>query len=319
MTESFQRIFNVEIRAPKAGGSARSVRVVASSAAIDSYDEIIEQDWDLSRYEKNPVVLWNHNRTYGDDPKAKLPIGFATDVAVEDGKLVATLNFVDEKANPLAELVFQGFQQGSLRAVSVGFLPKDYRLEKRDGRDVYVLAGNELHEISAVPVPANPEAVLRSAHLEELRALGASREPEKEENMKIEEELAATKTSLAGAEKGLAEARLEVKTLQMQNAKLVEERDAALAREKAATEVALDAEVSKLVGVKISPAEKDDFVELARSNRPLFERMVKQRSDLKLLGASTLGSEGLVERKVHSAGDDDLSGDLNAIEKEARN
>lgn len=171
MNELFRRSYGLTVRAQK--DEARSVDVVASSTALDGYGEIVAQDWDLRRYEANPVVLYGHN-SWG------MPIGHASNVRVEGEKLLATLNFVDARANPLAEQVWQGILQGSLRAVSVGFRSKKGSMQNIDGRDVFVLAGNELMEISVVPIPANPEAIAQEAKAfnDQLRALVArSQEP----------------------------------------------------------------------------------------------------------------------------------------------
>lgn len=166
MNELFRRSYGMTVRAQK--DETRSVDVVASSTAIDGYGEIVAQDWDLRRYEANPVVLYGHN-------SYSLPIGHASNVRVDGDKLVATLNFVDARANPLAEQVWQGILQGSLRAVSVGFRSKKGSMQNIDGKDVFVLAGNELMEISVVPIPANPEAVAQEARAfnDQLRALVA--------------------------------------------------------------------------------------------------------------------------------------------------
>ena len=64
----------------------------------------------------------------------------------------ATLHFVDAEANPLAERVFQGVRQQSIRAVSVGFLPRHVAEEMVDGREFYRLSDNELYEISLCPM-----------------------------------------------------------------------------------------------------------------------------------------------------------------------
>jgi HK97 family phage prohead protease len=143
------------LRIRRSTKESRSIDVVASTDAVDSYGEIVEQSWDLKRYLANPVVLFAHN-------SRELPIGTARDVKLEGGALVATLDFVSAEANPKAEQVWQLIQQGALRAVSVGFRSRTVRAEKRDGKEVYVLADNELHEISVVPIPANPEAVARA-------------------------------------------------------------------------------------------------------------------------------------------------------------
>jgi HK97 family phage prohead protease len=148
---------------------SRSIDVVASTNALDSHGTILEQTWDLSRYEQNPVVLWAHNSGLG---QAEPPIGYASNVRVETGQLKATVTFVDAAASPLAERVWAGVKQKSIRGLSVGFRSRTSRIEQRDGKDVLVLSDNELFEISFVPVPSNSEtlAAMRARALEEAKA-----------------------------------------------------------------------------------------------------------------------------------------------------
>jgi HK97 family phage prohead protease len=159
-----RRTFGYDVRAGSINEAKRSVRVVASTTAIDSYSELVKQDWDLRRYRANPVVLYAHNAVGLCGPaEDTLPIGYASDVAVVAGRLEATINFVSEKATPMAEMVWRGVLEGSLRAVSVGFRPGKTDTEYlADGSSVEVLSENDLFEISVVPLPANPEAVARS-------------------------------------------------------------------------------------------------------------------------------------------------------------
>lgn len=143
---------------------SRSVEVVASTASLDSHGTVLEQKWDLTRYEANPVVLWAHNSGLG---QAEPPIGYASDVRVESGQLKAKVTFVDAEASPLAERVWAGVKQKSIRGLSVGFRSRSSRVEQRDGKDIVVLSDNELFEISFVPVPSNSEtlAALRACAL----------------------------------------------------------------------------------------------------------------------------------------------------------
>ena len=141
----------------------RSATFVASTDAIDSYGEIVEQVWDLARYRANPIVLYGHQ-------SRELPIGMCTAVGVSGGKLECTIQFATANQNPVAERVWQLVQAQILRAVSVGFAPRTVRRETRDGKEVTVLSDNELHEISVVTIPANPEALAK------MKALGP-REP----------------------------------------------------------------------------------------------------------------------------------------------
>jgi HK97 family phage prohead protease len=210
MNELLHLNYSFETR--KASDETRSVDVVASSMAIDSYGEIVLQDWDLARFMRNPVVLYGHNS--GD-----LPIGHASNVRLEDGKLLATLNLVDEKANPMAERVWQGIKQGSLRAVSVGFYTKNKPAALEiDGKAVLALSGNELLEISVVPIPANPEAVaLAAKSLEAIRSLAraAKKDPDMSKAINIalalsadadEASALAAVAALKGLEKDLCQA-----------------------------------------------------------------------------------------------------------------
>lgn len=144
------------VRAASLNEASRSIEVVASTDTPDAYGDVLDQStWKLDRYRANPVVLWAHKQS-------ELPIGTASDVKFVAGTgLVATLTFVSEALNPQAERVWQQIKAGVLRAVSVGFMPSDYRMETRSGRDVWVLSGLELFEISVCPVPANPDTLAR--------------------------------------------------------------------------------------------------------------------------------------------------------------
>ena len=109
----------------------RTADFVASTDALDSHGDIVEQDWVLDHFKANPVILYGHN-------SRDLPIGQATYVGVEMGSLMVTVKFASAEANPMAEQVWRLVQERVLRAVSVGFKPTDGRYEMRDGREVFV-------------------------------------------------------------------------------------------------------------------------------------------------------------------------------------
>ena len=101
----------------------------------------------------------------------------------EPGQLLARLEFAPtEFASQVAALYRSGYQQG----VSVGFRPLRYE-ERRDARTGAFLGirflEQELLEVSAVPVPANRQA-LRRESFDRLRTSGG---------VKVEEVLAALK------------------------------------------------------------------------------------------------------------------------------
>lgn len=130
------------------------VGVVGSTDAVDRYGEVIDQEsWDLTHYRKNPVILWAHNLTSGED---RPPIGRAVDVKIENNQLVFSIQF--DMADPFAADIFRKYKEKFLNAFSVGFMP--HKIERSsDNNEPPVLKDNELFELSCVPVPANPEAL----------------------------------------------------------------------------------------------------------------------------------------------------------------
>lgn len=122
------------------------VGVVGSTGVIDRQGESLNpMGWLLESYQKNPVIMWAHDYR-------QLPVGKAEKVWIEDGKLMFNVKFAD---TPMAKDVFDLFKGGFLNAFSVGFIPKEL-----DSTGEFTYAKQELLELSVVPVPANPEALL---------------------------------------------------------------------------------------------------------------------------------------------------------------
>lgn len=120
--------------------------VIGSTGQIDRQGESINpKGWSLENFKKNPIILFGHDYY-------SLPIGKALKVWVEDGKLMFTIKF---SSKPFAQDVFDLIKEGMLNAVSVGFIPL-----KWDEKGDYTFAEQELLELSVVPVPANPEALI---------------------------------------------------------------------------------------------------------------------------------------------------------------
>lgn len=157
--------------------------VVGSTEVLDRAGDIIRQDgWDLKNFMKNRVILWGHN-VRQDRP----PIGKAIKVWLE-GKTTRTKKLMfdiqfDLKDSFAAE-IYRKVVEGFVNTVSVGFIP----LEREDN----VYTKNELLELSFVPVPANPEAVvtLRSAGLEpvQLKDLYSAKSDEEVEELLDEDQ-----------------------------------------------------------------------------------------------------------------------------------
>mgnify|MGYP006143700653 CR=1 FL=1 len=141
----------------------RQVEFVISTEAVDSYGTVFRSDgWDLSRFEKNPIVLYGH-RSFDGNPDYIIGTG---EVFREDKQLIGKVTFEDETVNPLAEKVFRKVQSGTLRMASIGATPtQGHWGTKEAGEDPEVLYFDrqELLEFSIVPIGSNPDALKRNA------------------------------------------------------------------------------------------------------------------------------------------------------------
>lgn len=135
----------------------KTVTVIASDETLDRMrDRIDPKGWDLKNYKRNPVVLIDHTHSI------HALVGKA-DVAVEGDKLKATITLADPERVPAAGLVQALLDAGALRSVSVGFQAKKTELIRDDNNEPtggFHFRKQELLEISFVPVPANPNALL---------------------------------------------------------------------------------------------------------------------------------------------------------------
>lgn len=130
--------------------------VTLSDGSVDRHGDTISPDgWKLDAYKANPVLLWAHD-------SHSLPIGQTLNARVESLKLRGEMSFAKHDfAKDVKDLV----DAKILRAVSVGFAPKKYEEAKdRDDGDSWFPPLNfleqELLELSVVPVPANPNALI---------------------------------------------------------------------------------------------------------------------------------------------------------------
>jgi hypothetical protein len=129
-------------QATGASEAGSPIRFVASTQGIKRDGrELLAENWRLDNYRQNPVVLWVHDYMGGT-----LPIGRA-EVQVADTELLADVVFDQE--DEFARAVESKYRRGFLNAVSVGWQDED-----EGSRSYY-----DLMDISAVPVPADPQAL----------------------------------------------------------------------------------------------------------------------------------------------------------------
>lgn len=131
---------------------------IASSSRLDRFDEIIEPaGWRLEAYRRNPVFQNAHQ--YGDIIFT-LGKALVTEVREVDGRQVLFQRVEFATAvNPLARIAYGLYRGKFLNAVSVGFIPLRWENGKPDSGFLRRYLEQELLEVSAVGIPANPDAL----------------------------------------------------------------------------------------------------------------------------------------------------------------
>lgn len=133
----------------------KSYKFTVHDESVNTYGfRMLTDGANLTEFEKNPVILYNHNDW-------ETPIGRADKVYKENGTIVAEIVFDtdDPKAAEIAGKVERGF----LRMASVGAWPPeeatDDELMKLDGQIGPTITRWTLREISICPIGANHNAL----------------------------------------------------------------------------------------------------------------------------------------------------------------
>jgi len=167
---------------PAAGGRA-ILDFVASDESLDRYGEtILASGWQLEHYRRNPVFQNAHQ--YGDI-LFTLGRALVTEIRTGAGAGGGSSSYLFQRvefavdANPMARIAYDLYRGKFLNAVSVGFIPlrwqdADGTVHPARGRSARAEADvaarpfqrryleQELLEVSAVGIPANPNALAQA-------------------------------------------------------------------------------------------------------------------------------------------------------------
>lgn len=161
-------LFKFATAEPETVGEAasRTKRFVFSDATVDHSDDSIDpKGWSLGIFKRNPVALFSHMSW---DP----PIGRASNVSVQNDKLVGDIEFATADVYEFADTIYRLVDGGFLKAVSVGFKPDEWVFTSDKNRPYGIdFKKQTLLEISVCPVPCNPNA------LNEARSIGVDTRP----------------------------------------------------------------------------------------------------------------------------------------------
>jgi hypothetical protein len=154
---------NVEVQPETVDASSEedgfSLSFNVSTPTVDRDGDTINQGgWELSDYQKNPVVLWVHDAK--SPPVARSTSIFVDNANGNGGVLKSTAVFPSKDLYPFGNMIGRLYANQFMRGASVGFIPTEFEISKdRDGFHPTDFKKQKLLEWSAVPVPSNPDGL----------------------------------------------------------------------------------------------------------------------------------------------------------------
>ena len=134
------------------------IEAIVSNSGEDRYgDSITMEGIDLTQIRRNPVVLWAHQYS-------GLPIGKIVKLWRSKGNLMARIK-LDYDIYDFAATVYQMMLRGTINAVSIGGLVKEWGVTDDGRTDYFKIEKLEMVELSVVPVGAHPDALVTSKSL----------------------------------------------------------------------------------------------------------------------------------------------------------
>ena len=141
----------------------RVLEFAGSTEDVDRMGDIIRADgWVLKQFKKNPVFMWIHD--YSQPPIGR---GLKVWMDKETKKLMFRIEYASAEIYEFADTIYKLYKGGFLHAVSVGFIPLEWEGKSEENPspkwEGNIFTKQELLELSAVPVPANANALIVSA------------------------------------------------------------------------------------------------------------------------------------------------------------
>ncbi len=135
---------------------------VLSDESINSYGfRVLTSGINLENFKRNPIMLWNHTRSWTDKNNAMLPIGKWENIRIKDSKLIADPVFDtdDEFAAKIAKKV----EKGIINMTSIGIVvneESDAPEHILQGQRRKTVTKSTLREASVVDIGSNANAVV---------------------------------------------------------------------------------------------------------------------------------------------------------------
>lgn len=138
--------------------------VVISTSGLNAYKfRVLTSGIDYTQYQRNPILLWMHNRPFRGTTDEVLPLGRMENLRVEDDKLIGTPVF--DETDEFARKIKSKWDNGTLKMVSAGLdvieMSDDPALLVQ-GQVRSTVTKSKLVEVSIVDIGANDDALVLS-------------------------------------------------------------------------------------------------------------------------------------------------------------
>jgi hypothetical protein len=137
---------------------AKEVIISSSAVNINGF-RVITSGIQIAQYQRNPILLWNHNRWSGGSINDILPIGRMENLRIDGDHLIGTPVFDNDD---FAKKIKAKWESGTLNMVSAGLNPLEWSDKAEfivQGQTRPTVIASKLIEISIVDIGANDDAV----------------------------------------------------------------------------------------------------------------------------------------------------------------
>jgi HK97 family phage prohead protease len=168
------KIFNDSIE-KKADGDNLIISGYANKKIVDSAGDLVYPDGvDTSGFEKNPIILFNHDMSF--------PIGKVTDLVIQDDGILIKAQITQSDDNKVA-YIKDLIREGILKTFSIGFSVQDEQATK----GINHIKKWKLHEISVVTIPMNEESEFNLVKMKKINKAMVNKTYKEFRNMIIKE------------------------------------------------------------------------------------------------------------------------------------
>lgn len=121
---------------------------------------VLTEGIDTSAFNANPIMLYNHNRSFGGNKDEQLPIGIWQNLKIAGSEITGIPEF--DESDTFAVQIKSKYEKKHLRAASIGIQILEWSEDPKyikPGQRMPTVTKSVLKEISIVDIPSNKAAI----------------------------------------------------------------------------------------------------------------------------------------------------------------